>query len=132
LAKEIAKFKIPERLEILPDFPLSTFGRSRRRSCGDDVVRIIDLTATPTPKEWIACQQPYVDALAKYWIVPGRRRRKPTWCRNSPAGGVEAVLVALDLETTIGTPPCSNDYVSRSERHRRDHPFVGRGRSLQR
>jgi 2,3-dihydroxybenzoate---[aryl-carrier protein] ligase len=27
MAKEIAKFKIPERLEILPDFPLSTFGK---------------------------------------------------------------------------------------------------------
>ena len=26
--------------------------------------------------------------------------------------GVEAVLVALDLETTAGTPPCSNDFVS--------------------
>jgi hypothetical protein len=26
--------------------------------------------------------------------------------------GVEAVLVALDLETTIGTPPCGNDYVA--------------------
>ena len=26
--------------------------------------------------------------------------------------GVEAVLVALDLETTIDTPPCSNEYVA--------------------
>jgi 2,3-dihydroxybenzoate-AMP ligase len=27
MGKEIAKFKLPERLEILPDFPLSTFGK---------------------------------------------------------------------------------------------------------
>ena len=35
-AKEIAKFKLPERLELLDEFPVSTFGsfRSRlRRSC---------------------------------------------------------------------------------------------------
>jgi predicted TIM-barrel fold metal-dependent hydrolase len=28
------------------------------------------------------------------------------------AAGVETCLVALDLSTTIGTPPCSNDYVA--------------------
>jgi len=27
MGKEIAKFKLPERLEILSDFPLSTFGK---------------------------------------------------------------------------------------------------------
>jgi 2,3-dihydroxybenzoate-AMP ligase len=31
LGKEIAKFKIPERLEILPDFPLSTFGKVSKK-----------------------------------------------------------------------------------------------------
>ena len=30
-------------------------------------MRIIDLHCYPNTKEWIACQQPYVDALAKYW-----------------------------------------------------------------
>ena len=31
LGKEIAKYKIPERLEILPDFPLSTFGKVSKK-----------------------------------------------------------------------------------------------------
>ena len=30
-------------------------------------VRIIDLHCYPGTKEWIACQGPYVEALAKYW-----------------------------------------------------------------
>src|SRR5882672_10085783 len=31
LGKEIARYKIPERLEILPDFPLSTFGKVSKK-----------------------------------------------------------------------------------------------------
>src|SRR6202011_5173824 len=31
LGKEIAKYKLPERLEILPDFPLSTFGKVSKK-----------------------------------------------------------------------------------------------------
>jgi 2,3-dihydroxybenzoate-AMP ligase len=35
LAREIAKYKLPERLEILPDFPLSTFGKvSKKKLAG--------------------------------------------------------------------------------------------------
>ena len=30
-------------------------------------MRIIDLHCYPGTKEWIACQGPYVEALAKYW-----------------------------------------------------------------
>jgi 2,3-dihydroxybenzoate-AMP ligase len=30
--KEIAKFKLPERLEIVSDFPLSTFGKVSKKS----------------------------------------------------------------------------------------------------
>ncbi len=37
LAKEIAKFKIPERLEILPDFPLSTFGKVSKKKLAEMV-----------------------------------------------------------------------------------------------
>jgi 2,3-dihydroxybenzoate-AMP ligase len=32
LAKEIAKFKLPERLEVLRDFPLSTFGKVSKKA----------------------------------------------------------------------------------------------------
>jgi 2,3-dihydroxybenzoate-AMP ligase len=37
LAKEIAKFKLPERLEIFPDFPLSTFGKVSKQKLSEVV-----------------------------------------------------------------------------------------------
>ena len=30
-------------------------------------MRIIDLHCYPSTQEWIDCQGPYVEALAKYW-----------------------------------------------------------------
>ena len=38
LTKEIAKFKLPERLEILGDFPVSTFGKVSKKILGEMVV----------------------------------------------------------------------------------------------
>ncbi|WP_382321912.1 (2,3-dihydroxybenzoyl)adenylate synthase [Hydrogenophaga sp. UC242_50] len=35
LTKEIAKFKLPERLEVLPDFPVSTFGKVSKKALGE-------------------------------------------------------------------------------------------------
>jgi predicted TIM-barrel fold metal-dependent hydrolase len=75
-------------------------------------VRIIDLHCYPNTAEWIVCQQPYVDALAKYWNRPWTAKTEDEVVQDFTAAGVEAVLVALDLETTAGTPPCSNDFVS--------------------
>ena len=75
-------------------------------------MRVIDLHCYPNTGEWIACQQPYVDALAKYWNRPWTPRHEDEVVQDFTDAGVEAVLVALDLETTIGTPPCSNDFVS--------------------
>jgi len=37
IGKEIAKYKIPERLEIMPDFPLSTFGKVSKKKLGEMV-----------------------------------------------------------------------------------------------
>jgi len=37
LEKEIAKFKLPERLEIMPDFPLSTFGKVSKKQLVETV-----------------------------------------------------------------------------------------------
>jgi 2,3-dihydroxybenzoate-AMP ligase len=37
IAKEIAKFKIPERLEIMADFPLSTFGKVSKKKLAEMV-----------------------------------------------------------------------------------------------
>lgn len=75
-------------------------------------MRIIDLHCYPNTKEWIACQQPYVEALAKYWNRGWTAKTEAEVIQDFTGAGVEAVLVALDLETTIGTPPCSNDFVA--------------------
>ena len=40
--KEIAKFKLPERLEILPDFPLSTFGKVSKKALVEMVTKKLD------------------------------------------------------------------------------------------
>jgi uncharacterized protein len=75
-------------------------------------VRIIDVHCYPNTKEWIACQRPYVDALAKYWKREWVAKTEDEVVKDFTDAGVEAILVALDLETTVHTPPCSNDFVS--------------------
>jgi hypothetical protein len=75
-------------------------------------MRIIDVHCYPNTKEWIACQQPYVDALAKYWNRSWMAKSEEEVVEDFTKAGVEAILVALDLETTVGSPPCSNDFVS--------------------
>lgn len=37
MTKEIAKFKLPERLEVLADFPVSTFGKVSKKALGEIV-----------------------------------------------------------------------------------------------
>jgi predicted TIM-barrel fold metal-dependent hydrolase len=75
------------------------------------MMRIIDLHCYPNTEQWIRCQGPYVDALAKYWNRPWSWKTEDEVVQEFTDAGIEAVLVALDLETTIATPPCSNDYV---------------------
>jgi 2,3-dihydroxybenzoate-AMP ligase len=36
---EIAKFKLPERLEVLPDFPVSTFGKVSKKALGEAIAQ---------------------------------------------------------------------------------------------
>ena len=74
-------------------------------------MRIIDLHCYPNTQPWIDCQGPYVKALAEYWNRHWTAKEEDDVIADFAAAGVEAVLVALDLETTIATPPCSNDYV---------------------
>jgi predicted TIM-barrel fold metal-dependent hydrolase len=74
-------------------------------------VRIIDLHCYPGTQTWIDCQGPYVAALAKYWKRDWVAKEEEDVVAEFEAAGVEACLVALDLELTVGTPPCSNDYV---------------------
>ena len=74
-------------------------------------MRIIDLHCYPGTAEWIACQGPYVAALASYWKRDWSGKPEAEVVREFTDAGVEACLVALDLETTIGTPPVTNEYV---------------------
>ena len=75
-------------------------------------MRIIDLHCYPNTQPWIDCQGPYVAARAEYWNRTWTAKEEDAVIRDFTEAGVEAVLVALDLETTIATPPCSNDYVA--------------------
>ena len=82
-------------------------------------MRIVDVHCYPNTKEWIACQQPYVDALTAYWNRPWIPKTEDEVVREFADAGVEAILVALDIETTAGTPPCSNDFVAAMQKR---HP----------
>lgn len=75
-------------------------------------MRIIDLHCYPNTEPWIACQGPYVEALAQYWKRPWSAKSEAEVIEDFSQAGVQAILVALDLETTTGTPPCSNAYVA--------------------
>lgn len=75
-------------------------------------MRIIDLHCYPNTQPWIDCQGPYVKALADYWNREWKAKEEQDVVDEFTQAGVEAVLVALDLETTIHTPPCSNEYVT--------------------
>lgn len=43
LTKEIAKFKLPERLERLTEFPVSTFGKVSKKALGEQIARQLDI-----------------------------------------------------------------------------------------
>lgn len=75
-------------------------------------MRIIDLHCYPNTQPWIDCQGPYVEALANYWKREWRALEEKDVAQEFRDGGVDACLVALDLTTTINTPPCSNEYVA--------------------
>jgi predicted TIM-barrel fold metal-dependent hydrolase len=81
-------------------------------------MRILDLHCYPNTEPWIRCQGPYVEALAKYWNRQWTWKSEDEVVQEFTDAGIEAVLVALDLETTIHTQPCSNDYVkAMQDRH---------------
>src|SRR3954465_8524272 len=74
-------------------------------------MRIIDLHCYPGTKEWIQCQGVYVEELARYWKRERAAQPEDDVTKEFPPAGVEACLVALDLELTIKTKPVGNDYV---------------------
>jgi uncharacterized protein len=74
-------------------------------------VRIIDLHCYPGTPEWIQAQGPYVEALAAYWKRSWVAKSEDEVVAEFTQAKVQACLVALDLETTVATPPCTNEYV---------------------
>ena len=74
-------------------------------------MRIIDLHCYPNTQRWIDCQGPYVEALAKYWNRSWSAKSEEDVVKEFTDNNVEALLVALDLETTVATKPCDNEYV---------------------
>ena len=75
-------------------------------------MRRIDLHCYPGTDVWIASQGPYVAALEQYWSKSWVARTEQEVVTEITAAGVEAVLVAFDVESTTGAPPCSNGYVA--------------------
>lgn len=48
LEREIAKFKLPERLEVFDDFPVSTFGKVSKKALGETIAARIAAAAAAT------------------------------------------------------------------------------------
>jgi predicted TIM-barrel fold metal-dependent hydrolase len=75
-------------------------------------MRRIDLHCYPGTREWITSQGPFADALAAYWKRDWVGKDEAEVAAEFRAAGVEAVLVAFDIESLTGAPPCTNDYVA--------------------
>src|ERR1044071_4836169 len=75
-------------------------------------MRVIDLHCYPNTEPWIRSQGPYVEALAKYWNRAWTAKAEDEVMREFRDAGIEAILVAFDIESVTGSPPCSNEYVA--------------------
>ena len=75
-------------------------------------MRKIDLHCYPNTEPWIKSQGPFVEALAKYWNRAWTWKQEDEVIAEFKAAGVQPVLVAFDIESITGSPPCSNAYVA--------------------
>ena len=75
-------------------------------------MRRIDLHCYPGTQEWITSQGPYPAALGEYWGKAWVAKTEDEVVAEMDAAGIEAVLVAFDIESVTGAPPCGNDYVA--------------------
>ena len=57
-------------------------------------MRIIDLHCYPGTRDWIACQGPYVEALAKYWKREWVGKAEPEVIKEFTDAGVDACHIA--------------------------------------
>ena len=84
-------------------------------------MKVIDLHCYTNTEQWATAQGPFTEALGKYWNRPWVPKQEDEVIDEFRAAGVQAVLVAFDIETIVGTPPCTNEYVARM---RDRHPDV--------
>lgn len=76
-------------------------------------MRVIDLHSFPNTAPWVASYgSPFVEALAEYWKRPWTGKEESEVAEEFRANGVSPVLVAFDIESVTGAPPCSNEYVA--------------------
>lgn len=75
-------------------------------------MRRVDLHAYPGTAEWIASQGPYVEPLSRYWKREWRARSEEEVVADFRRHRIEAVLVAFDIESVTGAPPCTTEYVA--------------------
>ncbi len=87
-------------------------------------MRRIDLHCYPGTQEWVDSQGPFADALAKYWKKPWVGRAEADVVEDIRHAGLQAVLVAFDIEFLTGAKPCSNRSVA-AMRDRHPDVFVG-------
>lgn len=87
-------------------------------------MRRLDLHFYPGTPEWVRSQGPFAEALAKYWNKPWDGRAEADVVADARAAGIQAVLVAFDIEGIHGAPPCSNSDVA-AMRDRHPDVFVG-------
>ena len=75
-------------------------------------MRIIDLHCYPGTPTWIESQGPYPAELARYWKRDWVGKSEEDVIAEFTGAGVDACLVALDLETTVAAPPCTASHGS--------------------
>ncbi|MBV9382662.1 MAG: amidohydrolase [Streptosporangiaceae bacterium] len=75
-------------------------------------MRRVDLHCYPGTDVWIASQGPYAGALGRYWGKTWAAKSEDEVVADVTAAGVEAVLVAFDIESVTGAPPCDSAYVA--------------------
>ena len=87
-------------------------------------MRRIDLHRYPGTADWIASQQSFPEALARYWNKPWKPRDEGDVVADLTAHGIQAMLVAFDIESVTGAPPCGNAYIA-GLRARHPETFIG-------
>ena len=75
-------------------------------------MRIIDLHCYPGTQPWIDSYGPFADGLGAYWKHEWKAKPEDEVVADFRSVNVEAVLVAFDIESVTGAPPCTNDYVA--------------------